>query len=82
MARKKYTMGNNKIQQFHLNPKSAKEQINKSIREPFGTLSKDFQGMHVARVRIVKKQPHPDNPARPDKTARKLYNIYLEKDKR
>lgn len=64
-----------KIQQFHLNPHAAKEYVNKSIHEPHGMLSRDYKDKHVSLVRIAKKQPTPIT------TGRKLYNIYLEKDK-
>jgi hypothetical protein len=72
--RKKNIMGKNKIQQFALSPKKARENVSKSINDPFGNLRRDYQGMHVSLVRTVKKQPTPEIKGR------KLYNIYLEKD--
>ena len=65
-----------KVSQYHINAKSAKEYANKSINEPFGLLSRDYQGMTAYSARLVKKVHNKPNVPM---NGRRLYHIYLKK---
>ena len=69
-----------KIQQFHLNSKTAKEYVNKSINEPHGMLARDFQGMKATSARLAKRVDKKTSNV--PVNGRRLYNITLVKRKK
>lgn len=60
-----------KIQQFHESPKTAKNFIEKSLKDSHSSIAKDYNGLRVGSVRLAKNGPAPVN-------GRKLYDITLK----
>jgi hypothetical protein len=65
-----------KIQQYHINAKSAREHIVKGLNDPHSSISRDYNGMNVSSVRVAKKvYNQPNIPV----NGRRLFDITLTK---